>query len=498
MSQRICLAIDVGGSSVKMVAGRYTDAQIQIIDQHNVSVAPITQNGHVYIDVPEIMAQIKSYASNLRIRNVAPQTLGIDTFGNGYGLLDQQQNLMELPYFYKDGRTKGILKKMDQTIPLYDLYCMTGVYPTDIRVLMQLFYDAESPDHWIHRAWRMLLLPDLLNFYLTGEIQGEESIASVANLLSCNGEEWATDVMERLHIPTRILPGLVKGGSTVHALKECIAQEIGYRPQVVTVTSHDTESALLAAPDLDENSVFASIGTSIIFGTRTTRPVISRQGFCGGFKTVKGPFHYSLCRDFNAMWLFEKCMQTWRKTQPGLTYEDVMDACRAADENEVFCNVCDPVLRVERGDMLQTVASYCADTGQKVPGTVGEIANCVLDSMVLQALWSFEQIQQITGCRTYKHLVAIGGGIRNSLLMQRLADALAIPVVTGSTVSSALGNILMQLYATGELNDFGAIQQVLKNSLSSNTFYPHPENREKWEKALLILNKIDKIRGVWR
>ena len=498
MAERRCLAVDVGGSSIKMLTAHYTAGRIEIDDQRSVSVAPVVENGHVYIDVAGIVAAIKSYAGDLLPLGIAPQTIGIDTFGNGYGLLDERRVLLGRPYFYKDGRTKGILPRVADIVPLYDLYCATGVYPTEIRVLMQLFYDAQDPHHEIHRCWRMLLLPDLLNFYLTGQVRGEESIASVANLLCCSGDAWATEVIKKLKIPLGIFPELVKGGTLVSGLDRSVAREIGYGPRVVTVTSHDTESALLAAPQLDENCVFASIGTSIIFGARTRAPVISRQGFDGAFKTVKGPFYYSLCRDFNAMWLFEKCMQAWRADQPALSYEDVMDACTAAGENATYCNVCDPALRVEQGDMLRIITEYCRGTGQSVPSGVGEVANVVIDSMVLQALWSYRQIQQITGRETYRQVAAVGGGIRNGLLMQRLADALGIPVVTGSTVSSALGNVLMQLYATGEIKTDSERQQVLKNTVSSNTFYPHPACREKWEKALLILKKIDDMRKKWR
>ena len=491
------MAIDIGGSSAKILAARYHDGQVEIMDQYSVATRPVSVDGHVRINLPELLELIKTGIRDLRSKGIQPQTMGIDTFGNGYGLLDDSLALLELPYFYKDTRTKGILSRMGQVVPIDELYRSSGVYPTDIRVLMQLFYDAGHPDSPIHRCRWLLLLPDLLNFYLTGQITAEESMASVADLLDATGRRWNTAVMERLGIPTKILPPLVEGGRSLHPLTQAVAAEVGGVLQVVTVTSHDTEAALLAAPGLDDNKVFASIGTSLIFGTRTAQPIISQQGFDGAFKTMRGPFGYSLCRDFNAMWLFEQCMTLWRRERPSLSYDDVMDACRSAGENTTYLNVCDPCLRMEGGNILESIAAYCRETEQTVPRTMGEIANCVFDSIVLQALWSLEQVRQITG-RSYQGLSAIGGGIRNALLMQRLADALELPVTTGSGVSSALGNVLMQLYATGELPDEASVRRTAQHSFISSTFLPRPDPTGKWKKALLTLNTIDKRKGNWR
>ncbi len=498
MAERICLAVDVGGTGMKLVTGRYTGTRMEILDQRTVSVAPVNKNRHVYIDVPGILAQIKSCVKELRQQGIALQSMGIDTFGNGYGLLDQDLKLMALPYFYKDSRTKGVLAKMAKWVPLQEQYQSTGIFPTDIRVLSQLYYESRHSSSLFHQCRWMLLLPDLLNMQLTGRLQCEISMASVANLLDKQGEQWNRPLMERLGIRTDILPPLVQGGSTAGPLAPPAEKELGGPLWVTTVASHDTESALLAAPGLDTDSVFASIGTSLIFGTKTNYPMISPLGYAGAFKTVKGPFSYSLCRDFNAMWLFEKCMARWRAENPQLTYQHVMDACTAAEQEARYCNVCDPMLRIEQKDMLSAIRDYCQETGQSPPESLGETANFILDGIVLQALWSFRQVQQITGRCSYQKLVAIGGGIKNTLLIQRLSDALGLPVVTGSTVSSALGNLMMQLYTTGELADYRAIQRMVQNSWTSNVFYPRPEHQDKWEKALLQLSNIDKIRGIWR
>lgn len=500
MAERICFAVDVGGTGMKLVMGRYVNSRVEIIDQRTISIAPVNKDKHVYINVPEIVSQIKEYLKELHKQGINPQTMGIDTFGNGYGLLNQDMELMSLPFFYKDSRTKGILNKMSRWVPLQEQYQSTGIFPTDIRVLSQLYYDSRHRNSNFRQCSWMLLLPDLLNFQFTGRIQCEISIASVANLLDRMGEQWNLSLMKQLGIRTDILPPLINSGSSISPLTPSVAQELGSQLRVVTVASHDTESALLAAPGLDINSVFASIGTSLIFGTKTNYPIISKLGYAGAFKTVKGPFSYSLCRDFNAMWLFEKCMTQWREEFPDITYHDVMTACVAAEKEkrDHYCNVCDPILRIERNDMLEAIEEYCVETEQEPPESLGETANFILDGIVLQALWSFQQVQQIAGHYTYQKLVAIGGGIQNTVLLQRLSDALGLPVITGSTVSSALGNLMMQLYATGELADYRAIQRTIQNSWTSNTFFPRPEYRNKWEKALLQLSKIDKIRGIWR
>lgn len=498
MAVRICLAVDIGGSSIKMLTARYDGGKIEIIDQESVPNPPIVTEEHVYINIPNILGAIKGKLKGLHSSGIFPQTMGIDTFGNGYGLLNESLETEVLPYFYKDKRTKGILKKVEERLSLYELYQASGLYPTEVRVVVQLFHDACQPNDPIHSCKWLLPFPDLLNFYLTGCIRAEESMASVANLLDGNGEAWNKELFARLDIPTDIFPPLIKGGTILGALTPAVAEEVGGSLEVVAVTSHDTESALLAVPGLDESCVFASIGTSLIFGTRVNKVIRTEQGYKGAFKTMKGPFHYSLCRDFNAMWLFEKCMQEWRESDSTLSYDDVMAACVAAGENHTYLNVCDPMLRTENSCITEVIKAYCRMTEQSVPETIGEIANCILDSIVLQSLWSFRQVREITKRTSYKKLVAIGGGSKNRLLMQRLADALAIPVVTGSGVSSAFGNVLMQLYATGELADLQQIQAAAQGFSEGATFVPGEGSCDKWENALEVLNKIDNIRTFWR
>ena len=496
MSERLCLAVDIGGSSIKLLTARYAAGQIEVLDQYSVPTRPLGGDGHLRIDLPAFTEAVLAGLERAGAAGRLPQTLGIDTFGNGYGYLDRSGELLELPYFYKDPRTRGILAEMDQVVPLYEVYQSSGLYPTDIRVLMQLFYDSRRPESPIHHCQRLLLLPGLLNHALTGRVLAEESMASVANLLDLEGRRWNTLLMERLGIPTDILPPLVTGGQICGPLRPELARRVGGEVQVVSVTTHDTEAALLAAPEMEVGRLFASIGTSVIFGIRTAAPVISRQGHEGAFKNIKGPFQYSLCRDFNAMWLFEQCVADWRRERPDLTYRDIDQACLEAGEARAYLNVCDPFLRTEHPSMPAAVQEYCRSTGQPVPGTLGEIAACVFDSIVLQALWSLRQIQQITGQTRQTGLTAIGGGIKNALFIQHLADALNLPVTTGSGNSSALGNVLTQLYATGELADEPAIRQTAQRSITSRVFLPHPSPR--WEKALLVLDKLDQIRGIWR
>ncbi len=498
MSGRICFAVDIGGSGIKMLTVRSQGQNLEILDQSCIPNPPIQQSGHVYIDIPYILDAIENKLCFLFDNHIIPQTMGIDTFGNGYGFLNQTLALEELPYFYKDTRTKGIMGQINSHCSVYELYEKTGLYPTEIRVLMQLFLDASLPDSAIHRCKWVLLLPDLLNFLLTGQISAEESMASVASLLDVKGKCWNRDVFSLLNIPSEIFPPLISGGRVLGNLRSEIAKKVHGNLQVIAVTSHDTESALLSIPDLDEHCVFASIGTSLIFGTRVPTPIVTQQAFDGAFKIIKGPFHYSLCRDFNAMWLLEKCMQYWRETSSALDYSDIIALCETADENHTYLNVCDPMLRTESGNIIDKITEYCIRTEQEIPRTIGEIANCILDSIVVQSLWSFHQIQQIT-CRTsYHKLVVIGGGSKNRLLMQRTADALQIPVIVSSNSCSALGNVLMQLYATNTLSNLSDIQCAARHLFCGIQYMPQEKNGAKWNYALSILDKIDKIRSSWR
>jgi sugar (pentulose or hexulose) kinase len=487
-----CIAIDIGCSSVKVIAGKLNGKNIGVKAEKTLTNKPLALNGHLYIDVYQLYDSIKNAIRQLSKNGCKFDSIGIDTYGNGYGIFDKDMSMIGLPFFYKDSRTQGILSKITQIVALREIYQQTGVYPTDIRVLVQLYYETMTKSTRIENGKHLLLLPDLFGYFLTGVKRAERSMASVANLLSRRNDDWCFELMQKLSIPTDIFPPLVEGGredDRSSLLPEVMDELQCKNIRLACVTSHDTESALLAAPMLDNKTLFVSLGSSVICGAQTTMPIICDTGFTSGFKNMYGAFgSNSLCRDFNGLWMLEQCMELWRNVNPHISYSDVIHSCESAGENHTFFDVCDSSFRFYKGTLIEAIKEYCLRTDQPIVNSVGEIANCILESIALQIKWTYAQIKQVIGRSDFHGISIVGGGVRNPLLMQMISDALGLPLYRGSPFSASMGNILMQNYAAHELNSLEEIKEVACNSCDMRIITP-VGLMDRWDTALSRMEK---------
>lgn len=487
------IAIDIGVSSLKLLVAGMDGKQIRVYREQKLLNKPLEKNGNQFIDIFSLLEQIKNSIKEISFQEQQIFSIGIDTYGNGYALLNEEKSLIELPYFYKDDRTIGILEKISKRISLREIYQQTGLYPTEIRVLMQLFLEVLNQTFSIRECRYLLLFPDLLIFLLTGEIKAERSMASVASLLSSGGDDWCSQLFECLSIPVNIFPPLVEGGSQEskiplmpNVIKELGCKEMG----LVHVTSHDTESALLAAPMLDQGYLFISIGSSVICGARTPQPVICDGGYLGRFKNVRGAFEQnSLCRDFSGLWLLEKCLRFWRKMEPDIGYAEIITACENSEDNDTYFDVCSPGICTCPDSLIENINEFCRKTGQTEVHSIGEIATCIFESITLEILWTFNQIKGLTLEQDFLGVSAIGGGVHNRILMQMIADAIQLPVYVGSDFSAAIGNVLMQMISSGELLTKRDVKDVAANSCGMSTFDPNAPSA-KWDIAIGRLLKF--------
>lgn len=479
------IAVDIGGSSVKLTVAKLNNKKIEILEELNFPNRPLSLCNNLYIDIYMLYNLIKNSITQLCLKGYKPVSFGIDTYGNGYGILDRDMSLIGLPFFYKDPRMYGILDKIKQRVSLWDLYQQTGVYPTDIRVLMQLYYDVINNSTRIEHGKHFLMLPDLFAYMFTGEVYSERSMASVANLLDIKGE-WCFDTMRKLSIPINMFPKLIDGGMDAKfSIKHSLSDEMHSGEMMFSyVTSHDTEAALLAAPMLAQNVLFVSLGTSVIFGTQTKEPVVSYDGYHGKFKNIRGAFNSnSFCRDFNGLWLLEQCMQVWRKENPSLTYNDIVSLCEFEKENDTYIDVCDSNLYYYSGTIPEAINNYCEKTKQKRVNSIGSMAKCIVESIALEIRWSYERLKTILSDTNYSAISAVGGGIHNNILIQNISNALSLPLYSGSRYSASMGNILMQMYSFRELGSLQEIKEIASNLCEVPPVVPINQD-DKWDKAL--------------
>ncbi len=485
MKESLYAAADIGAIGIKMAAAVYDGRKLRIRDTYSEPNLPKVKDGHEFADIGHMLKTIRDglgwFGENGRF-----VSMGIDTYGNGCGILDAEGKLIQEPYHYRDRRIDGIMAQVHRCFTDWQLYEQMGNYPVKTRALFHLYRDVLDRSPNIMKGVRFLPLSSLLEYLITGQASIERTIASVLYLLERDGQQWNYEVFRKLGIPETLFgslsePGIVNGSITPSFASGAAITGV----PVVSVAGHDTESALIAAPGLDKTKVFVSLGTSFIFGARVAAPVVNHESFNDRFKNMRGFWGtYSLCKDFPGFWILERCMERWRKQVPQLDYEAVCAAAEHVKDNQTFIDIGDDRFRVSGSNLPETIREYCLETGQKCVEGIGDTSRCLFESYALYLKWNIKRLSRITG-ETYRELVAVNGGVRNRLLMQMFADAAGIPVVAGSPLASVGGNLLMQLYASGEANNKEELEQI-----ASATWEPvvyECSHAGRWEECLQYL-----------
>lgn len=492
---RIVVAADVGAGSVKLVAAGFDGTAIRTLAQREAPNDPVPVLGSLYVDIFGIYGAIRGFQAEIGAMAGAGAcaSLGIDSYGNGYGFVDPRGRLLGLPRHYRDPRTLGVLEAMRDIVPMEEVFRETGVYPLRYRVLMQLFTEATEGAAAFSHPCTFLPLPDLLTFMFTGDKAAEATSPSVGSLLEAGRPAWNSRLMERLGIPSRIFPAIVGCGTEAGLLYGSDRGGVD-GTKVFHVAGHDTESALLTLPDDGEPLLFASIGTSVVFGMRTAAPVVSREAFDLRFKNIAGAFgENSLCRDFPGLRILARCMEAWEREGRGIGYADLEGIGSLGLDNRSYLDLGDDAFAADGQDMPAAVARYCRDTGQRVPENREETALCIMESIALEMKRSLGWLCGLAGMteraglggsavRTgFTRLRAVGGGTRNAVLMQLIADALGIRVLAGSPVASSMGNVLVQLMASGDLGSRKEMADAAEASVRTREY--RPAATSKWDDA---------------
>lgn len=480
------MAVDIGASSLKLLTAKLTGNKLSVSSLKHKSYSPLIIKGHYYVNIYNLFEIIRDEIRQAAMCGNMLSSIGVDTYANGYGYLDKEGGLLGLPYFYKDPRVLGILAKIKSIVPLEKIFLETGVILTDIRIFSQLYCDSVNKSSQLRLAKYILLFPDLFMNYLTGEYLAERSMVSAGNLLSIHTNTWCYSLLEKFYFPTEILPKIVDGGerSLVLPVLQDLQNETCTKGLKYTVVlSHDTETALLTAPMLDENTLFISLGSSGICGMRTKDKVLNLQAHKFGFKNVSGAFgSNSFCQNFNGLWVLEQCFRFWKSSNPNLTYQYILNAAVAEEHNQTYIDIEHPILRTQSQSILESIAKYVSLTSQKQPTSIGGITRCILESLVLHIKEILEYIKEITELPEVKRITVIGGGVNNAFLMQMISDSLDLPLFSGSDCASAIGNILMQMYSRGFIDSLSDVQEVAYNT--SNVKYYEPSGKTHyWDYA---------------
>ncbi len=474
------LAVDFGASGGRVMLGIYDGSRIRIKEIHRFSNDPVILNGTMYWDVLRLFHEIKQGIIKAKAYGNV-HSIGVDTWGVDFGLLDKEGYLLENPVHYRDRRTAGILEKAFSLLPRERFYELTGNQFMEINTVFQLLALREQRPELLERADCLLLMPDLFNYFLSGVKKSERSIASTTQMSNPHEPEWAWEVIETLGIPGHILKEIVPTGTVLGGISEEIKGELGMGDMdVIAVAGHDTQCALAAVPTEEEDFIFISCGTWSLFGTELKGPVISKQSEELNVTNETGTEgRTSFLKNIIGLWLIQESRRQWIREGKEYSFSELENMAEEAEPFRCFINPDAPEF-VPAGNIPRRIREYCQRTGQEIPETAGEIVRCINESLALKYRYTMEEIEACTGGK-YTKVHMIGGGIQSRLLCRFTAQAAGRQVIAGPVEATVYGNIAIQLMAGNVISGLREARSIVAASEERKIY--EPENSEQWNKV---------------
>ncbi|MFD7153557.1 rhamnulokinase family protein [Kribbella sp. NPDC059898] len=460
-------AVDLGASSGRVMLGEVGPGVLELRELNRFWNGPVRVRGTLHWDVLHLY---RSVLDGLQLAGPL-DSIGIDSWAVDYGLLDQAGRLLGNPVHYRDSRTDGVMAEVVTRVPAADLYAVTGLQQLPFNTIYQLVADGT-----VRAADTFLMIPDLLAYWLTGEIGVERTNASTTQLYDVSARDWSEELIARLGLPRRVFPAVREPGDVIG---DVLPDETGLAAgvPVIAVGSHDTASAVVAVPASGERFAYISSGTWSLVGLELDAPVLTDEAREANFTNEGGvDGRIRFLRNVMGLWILQECQRVWG--------DDLDDLLRAAAEAPPFAVLIDPDAPefLAPGNMPERLGAHCVRTGQEPPRTRGAAVRCILESLALAYRRTLRAAQTIAD-RDVDVLHVIGGGSRNELLCQLTADACGVPVLAGPVEASALGNVLVQARALGEpLPDLDAMRALVRSTHSLRRYDPQGKPAD-WDAA---------------
>lgn len=488
MAKRV-LAFDFGASSGRAIIGTLDNGRITLNEVHRFSNDPVTVNGTFYWDVLRLFHEIKQ--GLLKAKQAGGfDSIGIDTWGVDFGLLDKDGVLLENPVHYRDKRNIGMVEKAAKYIGKDEMYKLTGIQFMDFNTAFQLLSIKENRPELLARAESLLFMPDLFAYFLTGNKVSEYSIATTSQLVDINTRDWSKEMLEKLGLPEKIFNRIVPSGSVTGYLSDEICEELGLeKVPVIAVCGHDTQSAVTAVPSEKEDFAFISSGTWSLFGTETKKPIVNDLSYSFNV-TNEGGFGYSTAflKNICGLWLIQESRRQWIREGKEYSYAELE---KAALREKPFARFIDPDAPefAVPGNLPARITEYCRRTGQSVPENEGQTVRCIYESLALRYRAVLEGIEKCTG-KKYDSLNVVGGGTKDTLLCKMTADACNITVYAGPIEATVMGNVAVQLISGGDIADVIEARRIIANSGQLKCY--SPENTAAWDEAYEKFKSVTK------
>jgi rhamnulokinase len=483
------VAVDIGAQSGRVTLGRFDGERIELAELHRFTNIPVRTHGTLYWDV---LGLYEGVLEGLRAAGRAAggrvDSAGIDTWGVDYGLLDRSGRLLSNPVHHRDTRHEhGVAAVLDR-VPARELYERTGIQLMPINTVFQLGALAAEGDELLERAETLLLLPDLLHYWLSGARVCEHTNATTTACVDPRTRTWAGDLLDRIGIPSRLFPGIVPPGTALGRLRDDVAGDTRlHGTTAIAPATHDTGSAVAAVPFLGPGAAYISAGTWSLVGLERPEPLIDDRTFAANLTNEGGVGGtYRLLRNVTGLWLVHECRRGWALEGNEWSYEELVGLAERAAPLRSLVDPDDASFAAP-GDMPERIRAFCARTEQPVPETPGELVRCALESIALGHARAVSLLSDVTGA-TPPELHVVGGGARNRLLCQSTADATGLPVLAGPEEATVIGNLGVQALALGELGSLEEVRRVVRTSVELTPYEPGAE--PAWSEARARFDRL--------
>jgi rhamnulokinase len=477
---QIYLAVDLGASGGRVVAGIYNGARLELDELDRFPNDPIQEADGWHWNFKNLLTHIKrGIALAIKKYGDVVVSVGVDTWGVDYGLLDANGKLLAAPFQYRDARTNGMQGKAFQRMPQREIYQRTGIQFMFFNTLFQLLAEAN-----FEKAERLLFMPDLVHYFLTGVCANEKTIASTSQLLNPKTQTWDSSLIKAMGLPEKLFSKPVDAGTVLGELSSKIG---GKKIRVIAPAGHDTASAVVGVPAEEPEPVFLSSGTWSCMGRELKQPVISEESYQAAFSNEGGVLGTTrFLKNIAGMWLLQECKRAWGAAGKSIHYDELVSQVKKSPPFATFVDP-DAADFQAPANMPEAIAEFCHCTGQIAPTSFGAFARSIFESLALKYRLVKESLARVTG-KPIDKIYIVGGGCQNHLLNQFTADALNCTVVAGPVEATSTGNIIMQLFALGEVHSLAEGRALVRCSIETKFF--EPKENGAWNDAYARFQKI--------
>ena len=480
------LAVDLGAESGRTIVGSLDGDKLTLTETHRFANGPVRLNDGLHWDVLRLWSDIKDGIS----KSKPIESIGLDTWAIDFALLDKNKSLLSNPFHYRDARTDGMMDEAFKRLPRAEIFSNTGIQFMQINTLFQLLAMSVQKSSLFDVAKTFVTIPDLFNYWLTGELTNEFTNATTTQCFDPRKRDWATPVLDAMEIPSHLFKPVTDPGTRIGTLLPSLAEETGIGAvPIILPACHDTGSAVVAVPANNQDFAWLSSGTWSIMGAEVREPCLNAKALEYNFTNEGGVSRtWRLSKNIMGLWLVQECRREWLRQGEEISFDALT---QAAAESEAFLSIIDPdvVEFLHPGDMPSRIQKFCADTNQRVPQSKGQIIRVALESTALKYRLVLERLEELTG----KHLDPIhiiGGGTKNRLLNKFTADSTGRTVITGPVEATAIGNILMQAIGMKHLSSLAEAREVVRASFEPEIY--EPNRKADWDEAYSRLRKVMK------